>query len=223
MTKFVRNLRYRLFYGLLLSRRHEIKTLGDPAGICQWNICPKGLGPKSIVYSGGLGSDITFEHDLVKQFGCELVLFDPSPTGRDTMSLPQNRLPQFNFFPVALAAKKGTLRMLSPSEGGDSWTPKNNTTEGLEVACTDLKSLMDENGHTLIDLLKLDIEGNEYEVIEDLLKRRVPVRQICVEYHHGLLPGISRGRTIRSMLRLARRGYKLVDQSGHNHTFIRPG
>src|SRR6266853_1553668 len=98
VTKF-RDLRYRIFYRLLLRRGSELQTLGDPAGICQWTISPTGLGPKSVVYCGGLGSEITFEHDLVRRFGCQIVLYDPSPTGLKTMSLPENQIPQFHFFP----------------------------------------------------------------------------------------------------------------------------
>jgi hypothetical protein len=91
-----RDLRYRIFYSFLLKKGYALRTLGDPAGICQWTICPEGLGPKSVIYSGGLGSDITFEHDLVRHFGCDLVLYDPSPTGLKTMTLPENKIPQFH-------------------------------------------------------------------------------------------------------------------------------
>jgi FkbM family methyltransferase len=174
-----------------------------------------------VVYSGGLGSDITFEHDLVRNFGCDLVLYDPSPAGLKTMSLPENTIPQFHYFPVALTNYKGKLKLSAPKPGEDSWFSGKHGTGVMEVACTDLKSLMDKNKHDHIDLLKLDIEGSEYEVIDDMLERRIPVRQLCVEYHHGLLPGFRRGRTIRSMLKLVARGYKLVDQTGTNYTFVR--
>jgi len=80
---------------------------------------------------------------------------------------------------------------------------------------------MRENGHDHLDLLKLDIEGSEYAVLDDLLKQRIPVRQICVEYHNGTLPGIRRSQTIRSILKLLARGYKLIDYEGGNHTFLR--
>jgi FkbM family methyltransferase len=173
-----------------------------------------------VVYSGGVGGDVSFEHDLVKNYGCQVVLFDPSPTGIKTMALPENKIPQFRFYPVALAAHNGTLKFAAPSSG-QCWFAQNDG-EGLEVACTNLESAMKQNGHSHIDLLKLDIEGSEYEVVNDLLKNRLPVREICVEYHHGIVPGISRTRSIWSILRLKSRGYRLIDQTGNNHTFVRP-
>ena len=81
---------------------------------------------------------------------------------------------------------------------------------------------MKKNGHKHIDFLKLDIEGMEYEVLEDILTRRLSIQQICVEFHHGILPGISRSQSIRYILRLIARGYKLLKQVGANHTFLLP-
>jgi hypothetical protein len=87
----------------------------------------------------------------------------------------------------------------------------------------DLQSLMRQNGHSRIDLLKLDIEGSEYEIIDGFLSAAVPVAQLCVEFHHGMrtLPGIRRYQTIRAMFKLAMRGYKLLHVEGSNHTFLK--
>ena len=222
LPKNIRDLRYRLFYGVLLRRGYKLETLCAPGSICPWTLCPTGLHSKSIIYSAGVGSDISFEHELVKKFGCRVILIDPSPTGIKTMSLPENQIPQFTYFPLALAARNGTLNMAAPLDPkGDSWFAQHDSATKHEVRSTDLLSLMKQNGHEHIDFLKLDIEGCEYEVIEDILKRRLPIHQIAVEYHHGILPGITRSQTIRSMLSLITRGYKLLCQEGANHTFLR--
>jgi FkbM family methyltransferase len=141
------------------------------------------------------------------------------------MQRPENKLPEFHFRPVALAGYRGTLKLARPlNETGDWWLPSNGKETGsLELPCTDLASLMAERGHAHVDLLKLDIEGSEYVVIAHLLAHRIPVRQLCVEYHHGILPGIARSKTISSILRLLARGYKLVDHNVANHTFVRKG
>lgn len=213
-------MRHRLFYGLLLKRNCAIRTLGDPRGFCQWNISPAGLSRDSVVYSAGVGDDVSFEHDLVKYYGCQVVLFDPSPIGVKTMALEENNIPQFRFLPVALAAHNGSLKLGEPRPGDQSWFARKDG-EGLEVACANLSSVMKQNGHHRIDLLKLDIEGSEYEVIEDLLKNRLPVPQICVEYHHRIVPGVTHSQTLWSILRLEARGYRLIDLTGNNHTFVR--
>lgn len=223
LSKTFRDIRYRIFYGLLL-RRAELVTLGAPGSICPWTICPVGLNTRSIVYSAGVGSDISFEHELVRRFGCNVLLCDPSPTGLRTMTQPENQIPQFRFQPVALTGQCGRLKLSPPLDPqGDSWFANPDEKEGVEVACADLETLMRENGHDHIDLLKLDIEGCEYAVIDHLLEKRLPVQQLCVEFHHGILPGIRRSQTIRAMLRLITHGFRLVNQTGANHTFIRRG
>ena len=218
LPKFIRDLRYRLFYGLLLQRGHELRTLGAPASICKWTICPRGLDSASIVYSGGVGKDISFEQELVERYGCQVVLLDPSPVGIKTMALPENQIPQFRFFPLALTAGTGSLRMGGPADGSDSWHA---SVEGQqEVPSTNLAALMKQNGHSYIDLLKLDIEGCEYEVIDDVLENRIPVRQLCADFDYGHVPGVRRSQAIRAILRLKQHGYRLICNDAANHTFL---
>src|SRR5262245_12102984 len=224
LQKRLRDLRYKLFYRMALSRRFDLVTLGAPESICKWTICPTGLGPNSIVYSAGVGSDITFEHALVQRYGCKVVLIDPSPTGAKTMELAENKINQFSFLPIALSGRSGRLTLAPPLDSeGDSWFAAKETAGSLDVACEDIGSLMRRNHHPHIDLLKLDIEGCEYEVIESIVKLRLPIWQVAVEFHHGILPGFTRGQTIQSMLKLMKRGYALVDQTGANHTFVARG
>lgn len=217
-----RTLRYQIFYSLLLRRGFQLRSLGDRSTGCEWSFCPDGLNKESIVYSGGVGRDITFEHGLVRNFGCSIVLFDPSPTGLETVALPENRIPQFQHHPVALAGKCGTLRFAPPREEKEgSWFMQEGNDATIEVPSVDLTTLMERCGHKHIDLLKIDVEGAEYEVLDDLISRRLPVRQVLVEFHHGILPGIRRSRTIRSLLKMSLAGYKLLLQDGLNHTFLR--
>ena len=215
--------RYRFFYAALTSRRYPLTTLGNAATCCAWNFSPAGLNERSIVYSAGVGRDITFEHGLVKNYGCNVLLLDPSPTGVETMALPENKIPQFKHLAVALAARCGTLKFSRPmDEREGSWYMQTNGPAALEVPCVDLTTLMQQNGHDHIDLLKIDIEGAEYEVLDDLYKRRLPVNQVLVEFHRNLVPGGDSREFIRVILRMRRAGYRLIDMDGGNHTFLKP-
>src|SRR5262245_47284172 len=109
-TRFRRRLfyvRFLLKNALLLRRGYPLATYGDEKVFCHYTFCPEGLNSKSVIYSGGVGQDISFEHELFKNFGCNVILFDPSPIGLETMKLPKNNLPQFRLFPVGLAGKCG--------------------------------------------------------------------------------------------------------------------
>jgi FkbM family methyltransferase len=217
----LKDLRFRVFYGALLCRRYPLVQLGSRD--CPWVLCPEGLGPESVIYSGGVGRDITFEHALVQNYGANIVLFDPTPTGLKTMALPENNIPQFKHHAVALAGQCGTLTFARPlDENEGSFFKASGGAATIEVPCVDLATLMRRNGHDHIDLLKIDIEGAEYEVIDDILKRRLPVKQVLVEFHNNLLPGIPRKQTVRSILKMVVAGYRLLKKDGENHTFFRP-
>ena len=223
LPKSLRDFRYRIFYGLFLRRGFELVTLGDQSFGLQWTVCPTFLNAQSVIYSAGVGDEISFERELVKRFGCNVVLLDPSPMGVRTMELPENQIPQFKFFPAALAGHTGKLKVaLRPNEA-EPWFVRNDgaATESFEIPCVDLQSLMKQNGHTHIDLLKLDIEGSEYDVIDNLLDRGIPVRQVCADFDYGYVPGVRRSQAIRSIVKMAARGYRLLHQDGSNHLFMR--
>jgi FkbM family methyltransferase len=167
-----------------------------------------------------VGDDISFEHALVKRFGCRVVLCDPSPTGVKTMARPDNQIPQFKFLPVGIAAKSGNLTMAPPKPGDISWSTQSDGSATISVPCFDITTLMKQHGHTHIDLLKIDIEGCEYEVIDDILARRIKVRQLLADFDYGCVPGVKRSQAIRSILRLVSNGYKLVAHDAANHSFI---
>src|SRR5258706_7627100 len=97
-TRFRRRMfyaRHLMICGLLLRRNFALTALGNKSTECQWTFCPEGLGANSVVYSGGVGNDITFEHELARQFKCQIYLLDPSPTGVATMKRKENQIPQF--------------------------------------------------------------------------------------------------------------------------------
>ena len=224
LPRFVRDIRYRLFYGALTKRGVPLIELGNRSTACAWTFCPEGLSTDSIIYSAGVGKDITFEHGLVKRFGCRVFLYDPSPTGVETMSLAENKIPQFIFSPTGLAGKCGVLKLAPPGcEAEGSWSRQRKDAATLEVPCQDLSTLLRINQHDHIDLLKIDIEGCEYEVINDMLNRRLPVKQLLVEFHHDNihLPGIRRNDTLRAILKMVGGGYHLLNQEGGNHAFLR--
>jgi hypothetical protein len=75
-----------------------------------------------------------------------------------------------------------------------------------------LSTLMRELGHDAVDVLKLDIEGGEYEVLDDLLRERLPVRQLLVEFHHNF-PAIPFARTEAALRALKGAGYELFHVS----------
>ena len=60
---------------------------------------------------------------------------------------------------------------------------------GRTLPVRTLATLMKDNGHAWIDLLKIDVEGAEWEVLENLVAqgggKPLPISQAQVEFHVG--------------------------------------
>jgi hypothetical protein len=94
----------------------------------------------------------------------------------------------------------------------------------IEVKVKTLRQLMDENGHQRLDLLKLDIEGAEYKVIDSLLADAIDVGVLCVEYDEWFNPLDAgyRQRIAASVAKLGAAGYAMVRSHGNgNYTFMK--
>jgi FkbM family methyltransferase len=199
------------FYGKPLPGKETIGALS------QWTIVSSSLGPDAVIYSGGVGEDITFEQELVRRFGVKIHIFDPSPVAARTIALANTD--HLLFKPIGLSSSsEGNF-----SVGGgfdDSVWFKAGGTDGLP--CTTLLQEMEANGHTFIDLLKIDIEGFEYEVLESALAANIPIKQICVEFH-DFFPEIPKAKTTNMIRLLGSHGFDLIHRHRHDHTFLSRG
>lgn len=190
------------------------KRIGD---VDSWSILTDKLH-SSVVFSGGVGKDITFEIKLANQYGCRVYLYDPSPTGINTVQkllLPE----KIKFSPVGLAGNNGEVVFSKPKnilEGSYTISDEGDTT----FSCRKLSELIAENCFNEIELVKIDIEGFEYQVLEELLDSNIMVRQIVVEYHH-FFKSISSTKTSDSIKLLKSKGYILFHKSGHDYSFVR--
>jgi FkbM family methyltransferase len=219
LPRWLKDLRSWVFYGLITKRRLDLVTLGDT---CQWTICDDGLDADSRVLCAGAGNDISFEKALITSYGCKVVLLDPSPTGTATVQRENLSGENLKFLPIGLAGVDDVIEFeepRDPKEGSFVGNPKFNSA-AHKFRCQTPSALMSELAWRHIDLLKIDIEGFEYQVIQHILQKGLSVKQICVEFHHGDPFPYRREDTIRAILALRKGGYDLVHRSSWDHTFI---
>ncbi len=190
-----------------------------------WMICPDDLTADSVIYSFGVGTDISFDCALIKRTGATVHAFDPNPHALAWAK--QRQTPSgFVLHPYGVADFNGTTPLYPPDDAvPDSFTMLDHAfeTENAGVVPVHrLTTIMELLGHTGIDLLKLDIEGMEYRVIRDLLADDVPVRQIVVEFHHRL-SGVGFAKTRTAIRALQAHGYRIfhVSVNGWEYSFRR--
>lgn len=144
---------------------------------------PRGqIDDKSLVYSGGVGEDASFEEALIASTGCQVWAFDPTP--RAVAFARSIREPKFHFLPVGLWSADSVQRFYAPADEGHvshSIGNLQDTESHFDAPCRSVTSVMSELGHERLNLLKLDIEGAEYAVLESLGDLRPGI--LCVEFH----------------------------------------
>jgi FkbM family methyltransferase len=194
--------------------------LGTPYG--GYAVAAELLSPESIVYSFGLGEDVSFDLALIERFGCVVHGFDPTP--RSLSWLGAQALPNaLVIHPYGLAGFDGVASFAAPqnpSHVSHSVLARRSAAR-IDLPVKRLRTIGRELGHERIDLLKMDIEGAEYAAIEDLLSEGALPRQILLEFHHGRM-GVTRGDTERAIDRLRERNYRVfhVRPTGREFSFL---
>lgn len=190
-----------------------------------WTYCTDGVGPSSVVYSFGVGTDVSFDLALVERHGLVVNAFDPTP--RSLQWLRSQKLPErLRIHEVGLASFDGACHFHAPARlehvSFRKYARNQDQAESIALPVRRLSTLMAELGHEHLDILKMDIEGFEYEVIDDIVRSRISVDQILVEFHHRWVDGGIK-RTELAISTLASIGFEIftVSPNGEDFGFVR--
>ena len=214
--------------GLDVYRHPEVEVetvrLGDPGG--RWSVVPASLGSDTVVYAFGVGTDISFERDLIARYGVTVHAFDPTPIALEWAGSRQ--LPErFLLHPYGIADFDGTARFAAPRKrkfASFSLVRREGVGPAVEAPVHRLTTLMGMLHLPAPDVIKMDIEGAEYAVLSDLLESGVRPAQILVEFHHRWRE-VGARRTRQTLQLLARSGYRIADvsENGMEYVFLRSG
>ena len=185
------------------------------------------LTPGSIVYSVGIGEDTSWDEAVMREHGLHVYAFDPTPRAAKYVARRSEKLgPRFHFTAEGLATRAGTAVFTLPANPSHvSMRLGNRSGLGSTIAVKvqTLKRWMRRNGHTTIDVLKMDVEGAEYDILEQWLSRRtLPFHQLLVEFHHRWLPKRGKRRHRAVLAALHAQGFRLIhDRGGQELSFQR--
>jgi len=199
--------------------RVATQRLGSTYG--GWHIVPDGITPESVVYSFGVGEDISFDTAFIAMYGTTVHAFDPTPKSLAWLrgqTLP-SRLVVHDY---GIAAFDGEITFYPPENDAHvshSILARPATKDrAIHVPVKRLSTIMSDLGHTSLDILKMDIEGAEYDVIDDMLSSGIRPRQVLIEFHHRF-PNVGVAKTTAAIQKLRSAGYALCSVSSSNEEY----
>jgi FkbM family methyltransferase len=189
-----------------------------------WCVASNILNRDSVVYSIGIGDDTSFDISLINRYGMHVYAYDPTPESIEWIAGQQ--LPDtFHFYGKGLAHYDGVAHFYRHKKETNichSMIKRKETVgDAIEVPVSRLETLCKENNHTHIDLLKMDIEGAEYDVLDDIFQSGFTIDQVLVEFHHRFKT-ISPRRTKYTIKHLNKLGFRIffVSLKGREYSFI---
>ena len=208
--------------------RPEVMVFGSKYG--RWAVDTTGISDSTVLVSFGLGEDVTFESALIERFGCSVFGFDPTPRSIQYIAKTVSN-PRFCSFPYALADRDGLIKFTPPPESvadqvSASAYAKYDAMDSnaISVPCLTLSSIQKTFNIQKIDILKMDIEGAEFAVIEQAAASGwlSEISQLLVEFHH-FLPDLTSTQTRNAISQLRAAGFDIswIGRTNHEYLFVR--
>lgn len=191
-----------------LRPRAHMERLGSDYG--GWTVPIDLVEPGWTCLCAGAGIDVSFDLALAQRFGATVITVDPTDESREHVSRVDGER-QLRFVQAALWRENGELQMFlaaDPQHRTLSSDDLQRTGRSVRVPARNLASFGS------IDLLKLDIEGAEYDVLPTV---GPDIRVLCVEMH----PTRGLRAAIRAVHALRLSGFELVACHGTDFTFMR--
>ena len=143
------------------------------------------------VLSFGVGEDLSFDEEMVTKHNAEVFAFDPTPKSYKYVKkhiLYQNSM--FHFLPYGLSNETKKQHFYLPKNqsyvSGSIHKQSAVSNDWIEVEMLSFMDIIKKINISHIDLLKMDIEGSEFDVIQQILNSKIKIPLICLEVHDRL-------------------------------------
>jgi FkbM family methyltransferase len=144
-----------------------------------------------------------FTQWVLDRFGndVEIVAIEPNPVAIDTFKEIHGEKSWIHLYEGAVASYEGLLEIGINPENSVISSVNMKTDNIIKVKALTIESVMRDMGWSEVDLLKIDIEGAEYDVIESM--ESFPFMRIILEFHENT------GQLDKVIKKLETNGYTL--------------
>ena len=196
----------------------KYKLLGSDYG--GWPVVDSIFKSNPVVYLFGVGEDITYDLSIINKYSIDVNAFDPTP--RSCEWVKQQVIPrEFHFYNYGLSDIDGVEQFIPPEKDTYMSFSSVKVGEGISLRVNKLSTILSELNHKAVDVLKMDIEGGEYKVINNILHENITPKILLIEFHHRF-PEVGLNKTINSINLLKSRGYCVfyVSPNGEEYGFF---
>ena len=187
---------------------------------------PDLINKDSIVYSFGIGEDISFDMDMIYRHSCKVYGFDPTPKSikwaKDYQGWIKHCVSdKFEFYESGLSTKTDMQWFFLPTNtdhvSGSLKRHSHVQGESILVPMNSFKDIKKILNHSKVNVVKMDIEGSEYDVMDS-----IEADQIAVELHERFFKD-GKAKSIKLVSELKQRGYEIfaVSKSFEEVSFIK--
>jgi len=139
------------------------------------------LNENSIVFDLG-GYEGQWSSDIHARYCCNIYIFEPVTSFADSIKLRFARNSKIHVFAFGLSGLNTTVKLCMGNDATSQY--KDNGTH-LDVVLVKASDFFAQQAIKAIDLMKVNIEGGEYELLEHLLDSGfvVNIRDIQIQFH----------------------------------------
>jgi len=187
------------------------------------------LTSNSLIFDIGTGNDANFSQDLIKHFGLKSYGFDPTRKHYEALKqVEKESQKKFTIFNYALSDKSGEAEFnesssnISGSFFCDHINIKNDNIKKYVVKIISLQDIFSKLAITKVDLVKIDVEGEEYKIIDSLTKNLTEkIDQFVFEFHHHCIDKYSILDNLKAIKKMGSLGFYFYSNDGINYLFYK--
>lgn len=183
----------------------------------------------SVIVDVGCGFDADFSVYMINKYGLRAIGIDPTLKHKESLAnLSKKMNGQFSHKLLAISATNGKIIFnesvdnVSGSILNEHKNIRNDKIKTYEVESVSLSKLPERLGLLKIEYIKLDLEGAEYELLNNVQESDLEkYNQIFVEFHHHCVSGYTKKDTLEYVRKIASYGFKYYTLDNHNFLFYK--
>lgn len=182
--------------------------------------------PGDVAIDVGIGDDPDFSKYLMTNYGMESFGVDPTRKHAHALQCLEKTTPEFHYLPYALGRKDGDITFFESniSVSGSILARHINIVNDPHVSypvqMVTLDTLLKLVNRSHIAIIKIDIEGCEYELIDhlegEILKA---ISQLIIEFHHNTVKDYTFKDTLQAIEKIKSFGMKSLLYNGRDCLF----